>query len=231
MKIRPFGLLTHVRIEPEIVTDTPTDISSDAPEIAQPAKELSALLSQHRERLRRMVELRMDRRLQGRIDPSDVIQEAFVEASMRYAEYNRDREVPPFIWLRFLTGQKIVQVHRQHLGVQARDVGREISIYRSNTPEATTHALAAQLVGKHSSPTQAAAKAELKVRLEQALNQMDEIDREVLALKHFEQLTTRELSTLLGISQEAAYKRYVRALKRLKAVMQDAESDIRTLMS
>ncbi|MEO1527453.1 MAG: sigma-70 family RNA polymerase sigma factor [Planctomycetota bacterium] len=203
---------------------------SDSSESVLHARELSALLSQHRDRLKRMVELRMDRRLQGRVDPSDVIQEAFVEASMRYAEYNRKREVTPSIWLRFLTGQKIVQAHRQHLGVQARDAGREISIYRGGVPEATTHALAAHLVGRHSSPTQAAAKAELKLRLEQALNQMEEIDREILALKHFEQLTTRELSALLNISQEAAYKRYVRALKRLKAVMQDAESDVRTLI-
>lgn len=182
------------------------------------------MLIEHRERLRKMVRLRLDRRLQGRVDASDIVQEAFVEASMRYAEYKEKQEVAPFIWLRFLTGQKIIQFHRQHLGVQARAVGREISIYPGAFPEATTQALAAQLVGKHTSPTSALARAELHLRLQQALNQMDEIDREVLALRHFEQLTNAETATLLNISAEASYKRYIRALKRLKTVLGNSDS-------
>ncbi len=184
--------------------------------------QLTELLARSRDRLRRMVRLRMDRRLHGRIDASDVIQEAYVEASVRFAEYQEAPDVPPFVWLRFLTGQKLVQLHRRHLGAQSRDAGREVSLYRGAMPEATSMALAAQLIGKLTSPTQAVARAELKMRVQDALNEMDELDREVLALRHFEQLTNAETAQVLGIKTEASYKRYVRALKRLKGTLGNA---------
>jgi RNA polymerase sigma-70 factor, ECF subfamily len=180
---------------------------------------LEALLERYRARLRRMIKLRLDRRLQGRIDPSDVIQESYLEVSRRLAEYLRDPSMPFFLWLRLLTGQKLALMHRQHLGVQARDAGREVSLYRGALPEATSAALAAQLIGRHTSPSQAAAKAELKIRLQDALNSMEELDREVLALRHFEQLTNVETARALGISETAACNRYVRALDRLKKIL------------
>ncbi len=172
-----------------------------------------------RPRLRRMIKLRLDRRLQGRVDPSDVIQETHLEVSRRLAEYLRDPSMPFFLWLRLVTGQKLALVHRQHLGVQARDAGREVSIYRGALPEATSEALAARLVGRQTSPSQAAARAELNIRLQEALNSMEELDREVLALRHFEQLTNGESARVLGISETAACNRYVRALERLKKIL------------
>src|SRR5437870_9707080 len=105
------------------------------------------LLARHRERLRRMVALRLDHRLQGRIDPSDVIQEAYLEASNRLADYLRQPSMPFFLWLRFITGQKLLELHRHHLGAQARDAGREVSLYRGALPETSSAALAAQLLG------------------------------------------------------------------------------------
>ncbi len=181
--------------------------------------ELNEIFARHRDRLRRMIRLRMDRRLQGRVDASDVIQEAYVEATQRFDAYQENPEVEPFIWLRFLTGQKLIQLQRKHLGAKVRDANREVSIYRGAIPEATSAALAAQLIGKQTSPTQAVARAEAKMQVQDALNDMDEIDREVLALRHFEQLSNVETATVLGVSQEASYKRYVRALKRLKDVL------------
>jgi RNA polymerase sigma-70 factor (ECF subfamily) len=186
---------------------------------------LGELFEQHRARLRRMVRLRLDRRLRARIDESDVIQEAYVEAVQRFDAYRQNPEVPPFIWLRFLTGQKLAQMHRRHLGAQGRSVGREVQLYRGAMPSATSAALAAQLVGQHTSPSEAAERAELKIRVQDALNDMDEIDREVLALRHFEQLTNAETAQVLEISEEAAYKRYVRALKRLKGILGSAGGD------
>lgn len=181
--------------------------------------ELTELFSQHRDRLRRMVRLRMDSRLQGRIDPSDILQETCVEALQRYDEYLRNPSMPLFLWLRFLTGQKLLELHRRNLDVQARDVRREISLHRGPYPEATSAALAAQLVGQHTTPSQIVARAEIKVRLQEALNSMDELDREVLALRHFEQLTNSETARTLEIEESAASKRYVRALKRLKDIL------------
>ncbi len=199
--------------------------SVDSQSMNDSSTELNELLCSHRERLERMVRLRMDRRLQGRVDASDVIQEAFVEAALRYKEYQAKPEVPPFIWLRFLTGQKMIQMHRRHLGVQGRDVRREVSLYRGPMPEATTHAIAAQLVGKHTSPTQAVARAEMQIRVQNALNAMGQLDREILALRHFEQLTNVEAALLLEVTEETCYKRYVRALKRLKSVLSDGTSN------
>jgi RNA polymerase sigma-70 factor, ECF subfamily len=178
------------------------------------------LLDHHRQRLRRMVALRLDRRLQGRVDASDVIQEAFLEASQRLPEYVREPRMPFFLWLRFLTGQKMLEAQRRHLGTQMRDAGREISLYRGALPETSSAALAAHLLGHDTRPSEAAVRAEMKVRLEEALNRMDPLDREVLALRHFEQLNTAETAQVLNIKEGAAGKRYIRALKRLKEILQ-----------
>jgi len=178
-----------------------------------------ALLEQHGGRLRRMVALRLDPRLQGRIAPSDVIQETYLEASARLAEYLREPSMPFFLWLRFLAGQKLVTLHRKHLGTRMRDAGREVSLYRGRLPEMTSAALAAQLLGHDTRPSEAAARAELKICLQEALNSMDPLDREVLALRHFEHLNNAEAAQVLGLGESAASKRYLRALKKLKAIL------------
>jgi RNA polymerase sigma-70 factor (ECF subfamily) len=180
---------------------------------------LGALLEQHRPRLRRMVALRLDPRLHGRIDPSDVIQEAYLEASARLAEYLRQPTMPFFLWLRFLAGQKLVTLHRHHLGRQMRDAGREVSLYRGRLPEASSATLAAQLLGHEARPSEAAIRAELKVRLQEALNRMDPLDREILALRHFEQLSLAETAQVLGLTESGACRRHLRALKRLKEIL------------
>jgi RNA polymerase sigma-70 factor, ECF subfamily len=181
--------------------------------------EWGRLLEQHRARLRRMVALRLDPRVQGRIDASDVIQETYVEASARRDEYLRNPAMPFFLWLRFLAGQKLVTLHRRHLGTRMRGAGREVALYRGQLPATTSAALAAQLLGHQSRPSAAAIRAEVKIRLQEALNSMDAIDREVLALRHFEQLSRAEAAAVLGIQESACSKRYVRALKRLKEIL------------
>jgi RNA polymerase sigma-70 factor (ECF subfamily) len=178
------------------------------------------LLTRHRERLRRMVAFRLDQRLQGRIDPSDVLQEVYLEASQHLAEYLRQEPALPFfLWLRGITGNKLLELHRHHLGTQMRDAGREVSLYRGTLPETTSAALAAQLLGHITRPSEAAIRVEVKIRLQEALNLMDRLDREVLALRHFEQLSPSETAQLLGIKQKAAGMRYLRALKRLKEIL------------
>jgi RNA polymerase sigma-70 factor (ECF subfamily) len=177
------------------------------------------LLAQYRSRLKRMIALRLDRRLQGRVDASDVIQDAMLEANNRLADYRQNPTMPFFLWLRFLTGQRLLEQHRRHLGVQGRDAGREISLYRGAMPETTTAALAAQLLGRYTSPSQAAVRAERKIRLQQALNSLDPVDREILALRHFEQLSNGEAAQVLGLDKSAASKRYARALIRLKDIL------------
>ena len=180
---------------------------------------LDSLLNRHRERLRRMVEVRLDTRLQARLDASDVVQEAYVEVAGRLEDYLRDPTLPFFLWLRLVVGERLMKLHRHHLGTQMRDAGREVSLYRGALPAASSAALAARLLGRHTSPTQAILRAERILRLQEALNTLDPIDREVLSLRHFEELTAAETARVLGIEESAAAKRYFRALKRLREVL------------
>jgi RNA polymerase sigma-70 factor (ECF subfamily) len=180
---------------------------------------LNALLGRHRDRLRRMVEVRLDTRLQARIDASDVVQEAYLDVVARLDEYLRDPKLPLFLWLRLVVGERLLKLHRHHLGTQMRDAGREVSLYRGALPAASSAALAAQLLGKHTSPTQAVVRAERILRLQEALNTLDPMDREILSLRHFEELTAAEAARVLGIEESAAAKRYFRALKRLKEIL------------
>jgi RNA polymerase sigma-70 factor (ECF subfamily) len=177
------------------------------------------LFKRHRERLRRMVQLRLDLRLQGRVDASDVLQEALLEATRQAPDYLRDPKYPLFLWLRLLVGERLNKLHRQHLGTQMRDAALELSLYRSALPAASSAALAAQLLGRATSPVEAAIRAERVLRVQEALNTLEPLDREILALRHFEQLTRAEAARVLGIEEAACAKRYVRALKRLKRVL------------
>jgi RNA polymerase sigma-70 factor (ECF subfamily) len=204
--------------------DAMTDPAHESSDLLRRAGEgdsaaLGALLEAHRKRLCRMVRLRLDPRLQGRVDPSDVLQEAFLQAAQRLAQYLREPKMPFFLWLRFLTGQKLLELRRRHLGAEARDAGREVSLYRGAMPEASSACLAAQLMGRITAPLQAAIRAEMKLRLQEALNGMDPTDREVLALRHFEQLNNTETAEVLGLTPSGASSRYLRALKRLKDLM------------
>ncbi len=201
-------------------TDTPTD-----DELLQTARDgneaaLAVLVERHRGRLERMVALRMDRRLQGRVDPADVVQDAYLTVRRKFPQYSVAPRLPFFLWLRLEVGQKLVDLHRFHIDAHMRDAGQEVSLHRGALPQVTSLSLAEQLLGKLTSASHAAMRAELKLRVEQALNSMDPQDREVLVLRHFEELSNAEAAAVLGIKPSAACNRYVRALKRLKDVFE-----------
>jgi RNA polymerase sigma-70 factor (ECF subfamily) len=176
-------------------------------------------LVRHRARLRRMVDARLDRRVRGRVDPSDVLQDGFADVVAKLPGYLADPKIPLFLWLRLVVGERLAKIHRDHLGAQIRDAAREVSLYRGPMPAASSAALAAHLLGKETSPTQAAVRAERLLRLQEALNALDPLDREILSLRHFEELTHAEAARSLGVEEAAAAKRYIRALKRLKDVL------------
>ncbi len=181
---------------------------------------LSELFGRYRDRLKRMVRLRLSRRLQGRVDDSDVLQESFLDVSRRLHEYAEKPGLPFFLWLRHMTGLKLTEVHRRHLGTHMRDADCEVSLHRGGLPEADSVSLAAQLLGQLTTPSQAAAKAETRILVQEALNAMDPVDREVLALKHFEQLSISEIGQTLGLSKAGAGSRYLRAIKRLREFLE-----------
>src|SRR5262245_3997977 len=126
---------------------------------------LAALVERHRGRLERMVGLRMDRRLQGRVDPADVVQDAYLALRGKFARYSADPRLPFFLWLRLEVGQKLVDLHRSHLGAQMRDAGQEVSLHQGPLPQVTSLSLAEHLLGKLTSASHAAVRAELKLRV------------------------------------------------------------------
>jgi RNA polymerase sigma-70 factor (ECF subfamily) len=142
-----------------------------------------------------------------------------MEAMSRLPEYLRESNLPFFLWLRLLVGQRLMLLHRRHLGAHARNVDREIGLCRGALPEATSAALAARLFGHLTQPSEAAVRVERRIRIQTALNAMDRVDREILALRHFEQLSNGEAAQSLGLSKSTASKRYVRALERLKGIL------------
>lgn len=178
-----------------------------------------ALLTSHQERLTQMVSYRMDTRLKGRLDAADVLQEAFVEASAHRDTYLRAPMVPLYLWLRGIVSNKLLELHRHHLSTQMRDAKREQSLDVPAECPDTTAALCWHLAGNLTSPSVAAARVEARARLAEALEAIDPTDRELLAMRHFEQLTSAEAATVLGIQERTAAKRYLRALKKLKEIL------------
>src|SRR5262245_49589134 len=192
---------------------------------------LAILVERHRNRLERMVGLRMDRRLQGRVDPADVVQDAYLAVRVKFPQYSADPRLPFYLWLRLEVGQKLVVLHRFHLGTAMRDAGQEVSLHRGALPQVTSVSLAEHLLGKLTTPSHAAMRVELKLRVQEALNSMDPCDREVLILRHFEELSNAEAGEVVGIKPSAAVNRYVRALKRLKDVFQGMAGGIEGIWS
>jgi RNA polymerase sigma-70 factor, ECF subfamily len=184
-----------------------------------------ALLTLHQVRLLEGINFRLDLRLRGRIDAADVVQETFIAATERRAEFFQQSAQPLFLWLRWMVGNTLLELHRHHLGVQMRDVRREMHFHfaldGSVYDDGTQGALVEQLTGGVTGPSTAAARVEVKARLNEALSQMDPIDREVLALRHYEHLTGSETAQVLGIQEDAASKRYLRALGRLREILSD----------
>jgi RNA polymerase sigma-70 factor (ECF subfamily) len=174
----------------------------------------------HRSRLWRMVQFRLDPVVASRIDADDVLQDAWISALQRIVHFIENESLSMFVWLRLIVGQTIVDLHRHHLGAEMRDAYREVAIRDDALSRSTALSMAARLLDRLASPSQVAMRHELSRQLETAIEGMDPIDREILALRHFEELTNSEVAEVLGIEQKAASIRYVRAVKRLKAILE-----------
>lgn len=222
------------KIQPDNDSNAPTpeiqvvggDAELQANEKFRMTKELlTREFSLHRERLWRTVHTRMDSRLYGRVDPDDVLQEAYLDAMKRVNHFAEELTYTPFVWLRLIVGQTLINVHRRHIGAKKRDASMERSVNQALNFQmgATSKAMAIQLAANHTSPSQAAMRSELVESLESALETMTDIDREILTLRHFEDMSNSEVAELLGIEQKAASIRYVRAVQRLKKCMENEQ--------
>ena len=177
------------------------------------------LMQRHRQRLRRMIALRLDRRLQARIDPSDVLQEALTEAARKLPQYIRRRPLPFYPWLRRLVWERIVQLHRWHVKAGKRSVIREEAAMR--LPDESALELADRLAGGASSPSRHLHHSERRARVQAALARLAERDREVLVLRYLEHLSTIEIAAVLGLAESGVKTRQLRALQRLRDLLDD----------
>ena len=186
---------------------------------------LASVFTVFRDRLKQIVSFRLDRRLAGRVSESDVLQEAYIAAVKRLHHFGESEEMSPFLWLRLITNQQLVDLHRKHFQAQQRDVRNEVSLQQRSLSAQTSIAIAANLACSMTAVSEYVVRAEQIDRLETALNKMDAVDREVIALRHFEELSNVETATVLGIETSAASKRYLRAMKRLSMTVSDFAKD------
>lgn len=181
---------------------------------------LVELFERHRERLQRMVNLRMDRRIQARVAVSDILQEAYVDLARQLPNYVRDPKLPFFLWMRRITGQRLAKIHRMHLGQQKRIVTRDVPLERCGVPESSSLFMAAELVDQFTSAAGQAIREELILKVQEVLEAMPAGDQEIISLRHVEQLSNSEVAHVLEISPKAASMRYTRAILRLKDALE-----------
>lgn len=205
------------------------DVLSDRPEenaelvnriIRGDREALAEMFSLYRPRLWRMINFRLHPRLRGRIDPDDVLQDAWMRAVERIGYFLRGASHSSFIWFRMIVDQTLVELHRRHIGAEKRSATKEKSIDARWRSDTTSSSMAFHLMGQLPSPSSALRHTEMAGQLDAALQGMDEIDREVLALRHFEELTNSETAKVLDMTEQAASARYVRALRRLKQIVE-----------
>jgi RNA polymerase sigma-70 factor (ECF subfamily) len=211
--------LNFGRFSKVFVAVTQADLSDDSRRLVEGGSNaLPELFSRYRERLERMVEFRLDPRIRMRIDPADILQDAYLEIARRLKDYASAPRVSCFVWMRQQTMQVMIDSQRRQFR-EKRNPLREVTAGYQQSAEGTSIAIARYLIADMTSPSQAAEKAEEWERVKTALQSMNEIDREVLALRHFEMLDNREVAEILGLSITAASNRYVRAAARLGEIL------------
>ena len=200
-------------------------MGSTASDLAAAETALSEAFTANKQRLWRTIQIRLEPKLWSRLDPEDVLQESFVNAINRLDAYRQQTSYSPFVWLRLVVGQTLINLHRKHLGAQSRNAFREANSIADFRISATAELLIDQIVGRQTSPSRAAVRQESVAKLEAALDDMKPMDREVLTLRHFEDLSNKEVAQLLSIEEKNASIRYIRALKRLRSAMAELETD------
>ena len=184
------------------------------------------LLNRHRDSLRRMVQMRLDRRIQQRVDASDIVQDVMIEANRRLTDYLENPAMPFHLWLRHMARDRIIDAHRRHRGSAKRSVDREQPNLAVGGMDHSTMELAAQLVDGEATPAAAVAMNELQTRFEQAISKLGEQDQEIVLMRHFEHLSNQEAAIALELSEPAASMRYLRAMRRLRELLIDPDDSI-----
>lgn len=183
------------------------------------------LLNRHREALRRMVELRLDRRIQQRIDASDIVQEVMIEANRRLEQFLASPAMPFHLWLRQMARDRIIDAHRRHRASGKRSVDREQAMVAPAALDRSTIELVGQLCDPELTPAAAATMQELQRRFQASLETMDDNDREIVLMRHFEQLSNQDVAQALGLTEPAASMRYLRAMRKLRKLLAEPSDE------
>lgn len=182
------------------------------------SRTISELFGRHRERLRKLIRLRLDGRIRGKVSSSSILDQIYIEVCKRIGEYNRNSGRSFYLWLREIAGRRLEHIHREHLGEPMVDAKRELHLQRGALPEVTAASMAAQLLGDRAA-NQSVARGNMLLLLEGALNGMEPLDREIIALRNFEELTADEAAEVLGMSRAAATIRHLQAVKKLNEIL------------
>ncbi len=186
------------------------------------------LLDRHRDALRQLVAMRLDRKIQGRVDASDIVQDVMIEANRRLEKYLENPVMPFHLWLRHMAKDRLIDAHRRHRGSAKRSVDREQAMVAFGGMDHSTMELAAQLADGEMTPAAAATMQELQKRFEAAISELPELDQEIILMRHFEQLSNQEAAQVLQLSEPASSMRYLRAMRRLRELLAETDADIDT---
>jgi RNA polymerase sigma-70 factor, ECF subfamily len=178
---------------------------------------IDKLLAQHREPLRQRISRRLDPALAARLDASDVVQEVMIEASRRLKDYLQNPSMPFELWLSYIADDHMIDAHRRHRQAKRRSLDREQATHPARPADRSSVELIAQIIDPEKTPASAALWHELQARVDAAIDKLEEPDREVIRMKHVQQLSNQEIARTLGLTEAAASMRYIRALRRLKA--------------
>lgn len=180
---------------------------------------INGLLARHREAIKRMIDRRMDRVVQHRVDASDIVQDVMLEANRRLGDYLANPTMPFQLWLRHMARDRLIDAHRRHRVAANRSVDREVSVPQPGPEERSADDVIAGIADRELTPAAAATWHELERRFAAAVEQLDDDDRKIVLLRHFEHLSTADAAAALGLSKPAAGMRYLRAMRRLRVLL------------
>lgn len=181
------------------------------------------LLARHRESLHRMIQLRMDQRIKRRVDVSDVVQDVLIEANRRLQDYLANPVMAFHLWIRQIAKDRLIDAHRRHRVSAKRSIDREQPMVLHGAVDQSSLEIAGQLCDPRMTPAAAATQAELALHVEAAITRLGESDRDIILMRHYEQLSNGEIAAALGLTEPAASMRYLRAIRRLRELL-DADA-------
>jgi RNA polymerase sigma-70 factor (ECF subfamily) len=182
------------------------------------ADAVNRLLERHRAAIRRMIDSRMDRVIERRVDASDIVQDVMIEANRRLSDYLANPTMPFRLWLRHMARDRLIDAHRRHRVAATRSLDREVPLVARDVDGSSVDGLVG-IIDRELTPAAAATWHELERRFAAAVDLLDDLDRQIVLLRHFEHLSTADAAEILGLSKPAAGMRYLRAMRRLRSLL------------